>query len=111
MKKGEIRTIDLPGSYGTDQKGMRPSVIIAQADANIVIVIPFTSNVQALRYKNTLLIEPSLRNGLTVESIALIFQNRAVDKHRILNKIGELEEDYLTEIDEMLANMLKIAKK
>ena len=87
MKKGEIWTIDLPNSSGTEQMGNRPTVIIAEVDANIAIIIPFTSNLQALRYSNTLLVEPSEKNGLKLESILLLFQIRAIDKNRILKKL------------------------
>jgi mRNA interferase MazF len=109
LKKGDIWTIDLPNSSGTEQMGNRPSVIIAEVDANIAIIIPLTSNLQALRYTNTLLIEPSLENGLKSESILLVFQIRAIDKNRILKKIGLLEEEYLEKLDQMLKSMLKLS--
>ena len=108
MKKGEIWTIDLPNSSGTEQMGNRPSVIIAEVDANIAIIIPFTSNLQALRFSNTLIVEPSLENGLKSESILLVFQIRAIDKTRILHKIGILEDGYQKKVDNMLINMLKL---
>lgn len=109
MKKGEIWTIDLPNSSGTEQMGNRPTVIIAEVDANIAIIIPFTSNLQALRYSNTLLVEPSEKNGLKLESILLIFQIRAIDKNRILKKIGLLEDEHLSKVDQILKNMLKLS--
>jgi mRNA interferase MazF len=110
MKKGDIWSIDLPNSSGTEQMGNRPSVIIAEVDANIAIIIPFTSNMQALCYSNTLLVEPSLENGLKSESILLIFQIRAIDKNRIIKKIGILEDTHLEKLDQMLKNMLKLSK-
>jgi len=74
MNKGDIYSIDLPSSNLSEQMGTRPAAIIANVDADIVIIIPFTSNKQALRYKNTILVEPTIENGLKSESILLCFQ-------------------------------------
>ena len=110
MKKGEVWSIDLPSSSRSEQMGSMPSVIKTEADANIAIIIPFSSNVQALRYTNTIFVELSVQNGLKSDSIILVFQIRAIDKHRILNKLGELEEEYITKVDKMLMDMLKLSK-
>ncbi|MBM2814879.1 MAG: putative transcriptional modulator of MazE/toxin,MazF [Ignavibacteria bacterium] len=109
MKKGEIWTIDLPQTSGNEQMGARPSVIIAETEANIAIIIPFTSNKQALRFRHSIIIEPTAQNGLKTESIALIFQIRAIDKQRLINKIGEIETKHLNSIDKMLLEMLKLS--
>jgi mRNA interferase MazF len=108
MKKGEIWTVELPGSSGTEQTGARPSVVIAEAQANIAMIIPFTSNLQALRFENTLLISSNENNGLYQDSVLLIFQLRAIDRKRIKSKIGELEEDQLSTVNEKLRKMLKL---
>lgn len=49
MIKGEIWLVEIPQANGHEQSGERPAVILAEADANITIIIPLTSNVQALR--------------------------------------------------------------
>lgn len=108
MKKGEIWTVELPGSSGSEQIGTRPSVVIAQVDANVTMIIPFTSNLQALRFENTLLISSNEKNGLHQDSVILVFQLRAIDRKRIKNKIGELEEDQLSKVDDLLRKMLKL---
>ncbi len=108
MKKGEIWTVELPGSSGTEQIGTRPSVVIAEVDANVTMIIPFTSNMQALRFENTLLIPSNENNGLHQDSVLLMFQLRAIDSKRIKNKIGELEEKKLLKVNDMLRKMLKL---
>jgi len=90
MKKGDICTIDLPYNYGNEQSGVRPAIIVVELKVGVAVVIPFTSNTKALRFDDTLLIEPSTQNGLSEQSVALIFQIRAIDKSRIIKKIGEL---------------------
>lgn len=108
MKKGEIWTIELPSTTASEQMGTRPSVIIAEADANISIIIPFTSNIQALKYSHTILVPNSPVNGLITDSVLLLFQIRAIDNKRILKKIGKMEEEYITQMDRMLLEMLKL---
>ena len=50
MKKGDIWSVELPFSNGHEQAGQRPVVILAETEANIGIIVPFTSNLQALRF-------------------------------------------------------------
>lgn len=108
MNKGEIWLIELPMPAGHEQTGTRPAIIISDTEANITIIIPLTSNIQALRFPHTIEITPSLKNGLSTLSIALIFHIRAIDKNRLKNKIGDLESEILDEIDEMLKRILQL---
>lgn len=108
MKKGEIWLVEIPSSNGHEQEGLRPAIILGETEANIAIVVPLTSNLQALRFLFTKEIKPSKINGLTTISIALFFQVRAIDKKRIITKIGYLEESILREMDAILKKMLKL---
>ena len=108
MKKGEIWLVELPSADGHEQIGTRPCIILAETEANIAIVIPFTSNIQALRFPHTLEVRPSKTNALSSISIALLFQVRAIDKRRLMKKIGSLEEKTLKEIDEKLRKILSL---
>jgi len=108
MEKGEIRIVKLPTSDGHEQYGTRPAIILADTDDSIAMVVPFTSNTQALKFPNTLEIEPNPQNGLDQKSIALIFQTRAIDEKRIHNKIGKLKQQNTKKIDNKLKNILKL---
>lgn len=46
-------------------------------------------------------------NGLTLPSVAMIFQMRAIDPKRVIRRIGQLETDYLAQIDAEIWKMLK----
>jgi mRNA interferase MazF len=85
MKKGEIRIVEIPLSNGHEQAGNRPVIVLHESEAPICIIIPLTSNLTALKYLNSILIEPSNNNGLEIESVALVFQIRAIDKIRMKN--------------------------
>lgn len=108
MNKGDIWLVEIPETNGHEQGGKRPVIILADTDSNIVIIIPFTSSIQSLRFPHTLEVEPSKDNGLASKSIALIFQVRAIDKKRLKSKIGRIEIIIQKKIDNMLKSLLQI---
>jgi mRNA interferase MazF len=108
LNKGDIYSVEFPIQGGFEQHGFRPTVIIADISNEIAVVIPFTSNLKSLKFPNSLLITSSIENGLQQDSVAMIFQIRAIDKIRIKKKIGHLENHYIERIDNLLRNMLKL---
>ena len=108
MKKGDIILIEIPLSAGHEQEGLRPGIIFSNENAGIITIIPFTTQKRALNYDYTLDIPKSEINKLKSNSIALIFQIRAIDKRRIKEKIGELEEKYMNQINKMVREMFLI---
>ena len=106
MKKGEIWLVEIPSTNGHEQAGKRPAIVLADTEANIVIIIPLSSNLQALRFPHTLEIKPSSKNGLQLVSVALVFQIRAIDKKRLVSKIGEI--DNLSKLDSIMQKLLKV---
>ncbi|MEK7673939.1 MAG: type II toxin-antitoxin system PemK/MazF family toxin [Patescibacteria group bacterium] len=106
MKRGEIWLVELFESKGHEQSGLRPAVIVSDTALNIVIVIPLTSNLQALRFPYVIQVEPSNKNGLDSVSAVLIFQLRAIDKSRLKRKIGSLEMNKFKEIQKIIKNLL-----
>lgn len=108
MNKGEIWLVEIPETDGHEQAGKRPVIVVADTSSNIVIIVPFTSNIQALRFSHTIEVEPSKENGLTAKSIALVFQIRAIDKKRLKNKIGSLENTIIKKMGNMLKDLLQV---
>ncbi len=106
MKKGEIWLVEFPSTDSHEQFGTRPVIIISETEANIVLVIPLTSNLQALRFPHTLEVKPSKLNGLNAVSVGLAFQLRAIDKKRLKTKIGEIESVIMKRIDVLLKLLL-----
>lgn len=106
MKQGDIWIVELPSSDGHEQSGLRPVIVLAKAEANIAIIIPLTSHLQALRFPHTLEVKPSKGNGLSGISVALVFQIRAIDERRLKKKIGEVERTFLQEMLMMVKRLL-----
>jgi mRNA interferase MazF len=80
MHKGEVWRVRLPFGGGREQAGERPAIVI-QDDAFIqtlplVLIVPLTGEMAASRFAGTLVIQPDSQNGLTVPSVALVFQRK-----------------------------------
>jgi mRNA interferase MazF len=102
MRRGEVWQVDIPFTPDHAQSGVRPAVIV-QDDLSIatlptILMVPFTSSRGALRFPGTVLVQPDGQNGLTVPSVALVFQMRALDKRYYLQRLGVLEAGVLDQI-------------
>jgi mRNA interferase MazF len=109
MARGDVLLVSLPASDGREQSGRRPAVAV-QTDMvgePTLMIVPITSNLKALRFAFVVRIEPTLENGLTVSSVVMVFQMRAIDKMRVIRKIGQLSADDLARVDAEIWQMLK----
>ena len=105
--------VDLPaprGRPGHEQIGVRPAVAV-QADVpglptSTLMVVPLTGRLTALNNPYTIGVEPSQQNGLTQSSVLLVSQLRALDQDRILDTLGQLEQDYLDQLDSEIRHLL-----
>ena len=102
MKKGEVWRVSLPLGPGHTQAGERPAVIVQDDAFNIllptVLIVPFTGTLAASRFAGTLVVQPDMQNGLTVPSVALVFQLSALDKRDCLRPLGMLDQNTLDQI-------------
>jgi mRNA-degrading endonuclease toxin of MazEF toxin-antitoxin module len=73
------------------------------------MVVPLTSNLEALRFPYTIRVEPSATNGLSQQSVLLVFQLRAIDRSRITGSLGKLEQEYLEQLDEEMRRLLALS--
>jgi len=113
MKRNDVLYVELPpplGGTGHEQAGRRPAIAVQDELTALptLLVLPLTSRLEALRFPFTLRIEPSSMNGLSMPSVALLFQMQVLDKRRIVRVIGELESEYVTRIDVAMRQMLQL---
>ena len=110
LSRAEIWTIDLSGSRGHEQKGNRPGIVWRDLDhVKMAIVIPCTTTQEASKFPHTHLISPSSKNGLSQDSIAMVFQIVSIDKKRLTKKLGELDVADINSIGAILKEMLHVA--
>jgi mRNA interferase MazF len=109
MARGDVLLVELPNSDKREERGNRPAIAVQTevAASPMLMVVPITSSLGALRFSFTVKIEPSSQNGLTLPSVAMIFQLRAIDRNRLIRKVGELEPEYLAQVDAEIWKMLK----
>ncbi len=94
MKAGDVFWVDLPARGGRAQLGRRPAIVLQTNEASsvlqTVLLIPMTTQLDALRFPGTLLVEPDPDNGLKRPSVALVFQLAAIDRRFIGSRAGQV---------------------
>jgi mRNA-degrading endonuclease toxin of MazEF toxin-antitoxin module len=99
MKVGEIYWTRLVSRGGREQSGRRPAIVVQkETSLPTVLLIPLTTQQDALRFQGTVLIEPDDRNNLPSISVALVFQLTALDKNSLESKIGKISNETLEEL-------------
>lgn len=106
MRVGEIYWVDFPARGGRAQSGRRPAIIFQkETTLPTVLLIPLTTQQDALRFAGTVLVNPDVNNNLTQTSVALVFQLTAVDKNFIKGKLGTLSGNKMNEIWAVFDNL------
>ena len=106
VKRGDIYYADLSPVVGSEQGGMRPELIVQNDTGNrhspTVIAAAITS--QMGKAKLPTHIELTGRSvGLTKDSVILLEQIRTIDKSRLKEKMGRLDGDTMTKVDNAIA--------
>jgi len=106
VKRGEIYYADLSPVVGSEQGGVRPVLIIQNDVGNrfspTVIAAAITS--QKDKTKLPTHIQISSRNcGLARDSVVLLEQVRTIDKRRLKERMGRVEEPYMDQVDRALS--------
>ena len=105
VKRGDIYYADLSPVVGSEQGGVRP-VLIVQNDIGskyspTVIAAAITS--QKTKSNLPTHIElPARSTGLQKDSIVLLEQIRTIDKHRLKEKMGKLDDHSMEMVDEAI---------
>lgn len=81
----------------SEQGGIRPVIIIQNNVGNkyspTVIVLPITSEIKKESLPTHCILHKTVKNGLDVDSMVLGEQVRVIDKCRLLDKIGYLDDN------------------
>ena len=105
VKRGDIWLVNLDPTLGHEIKKSRPAVIIQNNLGNrfspITIIAPVTSQKIEMIFPFEAFLE-RLNSGLEMDSKVLLNQIRAIDKQRLLKKLGKVNENTLTKINEAI---------
>lgn len=76
----------------------------------VVIVIPFTDATNISRMYPSDVLVHSPEGGLTVDSVALTVQTRAIAKRRLIKRLGQMSKTTMDKIDEALKITLDLKR-
>ena len=106
VKRGEIYYADLSPVVGSEQGGVRPVLIVQNDVGNrhspTVIAAAITSQINKARLPTH--IELSAQSyGLSKDSVVLLEQIRTIDKKRLKEQMGRVDDGMMTKIDDAIA--------
>jgi mRNA interferase MazF len=105
-QKGEIYLTALDPTVGHEIKKTRPALIIQNNTSNrysaITMLAPITSTVRLPLSPLHVLLPADTSTGLSVASVAVFNQIRAVDRKRLIRKLGEVDALVLLQVDEAI---------
>lgn len=105
VKRGEIYYADLSPVVGSEQGGVRPVLIVQNDIGNkfspTVIAAAITSQKEKSKLPTHIAL-PSPECGLSRDSVVLLEQVRTIDKKRLKERMGQLDESSMTQVNQAL---------
>ncbi len=106
IKRGDIYYADLSPVVGSEQGGLRPVLIIQNDVGNryspTVIAAAITSKMDKTKLPTHIDVYAE-RVGLAKDSVILLEQVRTLDKRRLKEKMGHLDDDVMNMVNSAIA--------
>ncbi|MDY3282900.1 type II toxin-antitoxin system PemK/MazF family toxin [Dysosmobacter sp.] len=107
VKRGEIYYADLSPVVGSEQGGVRPVLIIQNDTGNryspTVIAAAITSQTGKAKLPTHIELPVEEDCGLTKDSVVLLEQVRTLDKKRLRERMGRVDDRIMEKIDTAIA--------
>lgn len=101
IKRGSVFIADLNPTIGSEQYGRRPVVILSNDISNkyspTILIAPFTKILKKKSLPTHILVKKT--SFLKFDSLILLEQIRTIDKSRLTDYKGKLNEDTLNKIN------------
>ena len=105
IKRGDIYYADLSPVVGSEQGGVRPVLIVQNDVGNThsptVIAAAITSRIGKTNLPTHIEID-ARECGLSKDSVVLLEQVRTIDKQRLREKMGALDTNDMTKVNQAL---------
>ena len=105
IKRGELYYADLSPVIGSEQGGVRPVLVVQNDVGNryspTVIAAAVTSKINKARLPTHIELSASLY-GLAKDSVVLLEQIRTIDKKRLKEKMGHLDDDTMNHVNDAI---------
>lgn len=112
VKKGDLFFADLSPVVGSEQGGIRPVLVVQNDVGNkyspTIIVAAVTSQTGKAKLPTHVELKAT-QGGLSKNSVVLLEQLRTIDKQRLKERIGTLDDAQIPVVDEALGVSLGIA--
>ena len=106
VKRGDIFYADLSPVIGSEQGGVRPVVIVQNDVGNrhspTVIAAAITSKTDKAKLPIHIEVE-AFQFGLAKDSVILLEQVRTIDKKRLKEKMGHLEDETMERVNSAIS--------
>lgn len=106
VRRGDIYYADLSPVVGSEQGGLRPVLIIQNDVGNryspTVIAAAITSQLTKARLPTHIDVYAD-RYGLAKDSVVLLEQIRTIDKHRLKEKMGHLDDAVMQKVNDAIS--------
>jgi mRNA interferase MazF len=113
IKRGDIFYADLSPVIGSEQGGVRPVLIVQNDVGNkyspTVIAAAITSQINKAKLPTHIEISAQ-EYGLLKDSVILLEQIRTIDKKRLREKVGRLDDDLMGKVNEALSVSFGLAE-
>lgn len=105
IKRGDMYYADLSPVVGSEQGGVRPVLIVQNDIGNkyspTVIAAAITSQINKAKLPTHIEISAQ-EYGLQKDSVILLEQIRTIDKKRLREKIGHLDEELMEKVNDAI---------
>ena len=107
MRRGDVYLVDFDPARGSEANKTRPAILLTNDGANrraerlgrgVLCAVPVTSNVKRV-YPFQVFI-PAAESGMEYDSKAQVELLRAVDLERVYNRIGQINAELLSQVDD-----------
>lgn len=109
VKRGDIFYADLSPVVGSEQGGIRPVLIVQNDVGNryspTIICAAITSQINKAKLPTHIEVDCG-KYSLMKDSVVLLEQVRTLDKKRLREKIGHLDEELMNRVDKALMTSL-----
>lgn len=106
IKRGDIFYADLSPVIGSEQGGIRPVLIVQNDIGNkyspTVIAAAITSQINNAKLPTHIELDAK-EYGLQKDSVVLLEQIRTIDKRRLREKLGRLDDELMKKVNEALS--------
>ena len=101
IKRGDIFYADLSPVIGSEQGGIRPVLIVQNDVGNRFSPTVIAAAITSQQSKANL--PTHIPSGLAKDSVVLLEQVRTIDKKRLKEKMGSVDQNYMSEINDAIS--------